>query len=96
MLELATISVIEARKVAAKSIAQRINASLRLQAYGDFSDVRLESENAEFWTFVSGSQAWFNDGGAPAALFVSVSKADAHILTRDEVEDFYKKVFTFA
>ena len=91
MLELATISVNEARALAAENIAQRISASPRLQAYTDFSDVRLESENAEFWIFASGSYQWYADGGAPAALFVSLSKLDAHILTRDEVEDFYQK-----
>jgi len=77
----------EAFKIAGKAISQMQKKT----KYNDFSSIELNSENDSFWTFVSGSQAVINDGYAPGAFFVSVDKADGHVWTRPEKENFYQR-----
>lgn len=83
------LTITEAKRIAAKAIGAQIAASPRLSRYSDFSAVSYNDETEEFWTFVAGSDAWQRDGGVPGAIFVSVSKSDAHVLNRAEIERFY-------
>jgi hypothetical protein len=72
-------------------IAEKAIKSLQESShYDDFSSVELFEETEAFWTFISGSQAMFDDGIIPGAFFVSVDKTDGHIWTRRETEDFYQ------
>lgn len=59
--------------------------------YDDFSPVVVHEETEAFWTFVSGSDAMFNDGYVPGAFFVSVDKTDGHIWTRREKENYFQQ-----
>lgn len=61
--------------------------------YKDFTPVAFHEETEVFWTFVSGSEAMFNDGGVPGAFFVSVDKTDGHIWTRQEKENYFTNQF---
>ncbi len=79
----------EASRIADSEIVRRLAQSPRLTRYTDFTPTQLCDETVAFWTFCSGSEQWGEDGGAPAALYVSVSKADGHILSREEVEKFH-------
>jgi len=81
------LSKSESFKVAKKAISQMQSES----EYSDFSPIELFNENDSFWTFISGSQAMINDGIIPGAFFVSVDKADGHVWTRREKEDFYQR-----
>lgn len=78
-------------KKKAFDIAEKAIKSLQESShYEDFSPVEHFEETDAFWTFVSGSQAMFDDRIIPGAFFVSVDKIDGHILTRREKEDFYQ------
>lgn len=78
-------------KKKAFDIAEKAIKSLQESSrYDDFSPIELFEETDAFWTFVSGSQAMFDDGIIPGAFFVSVDKTDGHIWTRREKEDFYQ------
>ena len=77
----------EGFEIAEKVINQKQKAS----GYNDFSPIELHQETNSFWTFVSGSQTMIDDGYIPGAFFVSVDKADGHIWTRREKENFYQR-----
>lgn len=77
----------ECFKIAEKAITQKQKES----NYDDFSPVELHQETDAFFTFISGSQAMINDDIIPGAFFVSVDKADGHIWTRREKEEFYQR-----
>lgn len=79
----------KAYEVAVKKIEERQKAS----NYDDFSPVELHEESEAFWTFVSGSDAMFNDGYVPGAFFAVVDKTDGHLWTRSEQENYYKQKF---
>ncbi|MDQ3687679.1 MAG: hypothetical protein M3430_19055 [Acidobacteriota bacterium] len=89
MLETAQITLSQARQIAAAEIERRIKNSPCVSQYSDFSPVDLKEENERFWTFVSGSEQWYEDGGTPAAVYASVDKADGHIWSREEKEQYY-------
>jgi hypothetical protein len=91
MIEL-IVSIEEALKIADTEARRLIEKSPRLSSYTDFSSLRLKDESSEFWTFVSGSNQWYEDGGVPAAIYISVDKRDGHIWSREELEQFYMKV----
>ncbi len=74
-------------EIAVKEIERRQKSS----DYDDFSPVTLLEENEAFWTFVSGSDAMFEDGYVPGAFFVNIDKTDGHIWTRREEEIFYQR-----
>ncbi len=78
----------EALQIAECHIRERIEASDFLSRY-EFGEVGLQSENERFWTFVSGSDELFWEGYVPGAVYACVDKADGHIWTDEEVEQFY-------
>lgn len=69
---------------------KKIKELQKKSKYDDFSPVVFQEETESFWTFVSGSDAMFNDGYVPGAFFVSVDKTDGHIWTRREKENYYQ------
>jgi hypothetical protein len=77
----------KALEIAMKELERR----QKLSNYNDFSPVEIHEENDLFWTFVSGSEAMFEDGYVPGAFFVSVDKTDGHIWTRSETENYYQQ-----
>lgn len=78
-----------ALRIASEDIERRIENSARLSKYS-FSHVELKNANDKFWTFVSGSEELQAEGVVPGALYASVDKTDGHLLTSDEVEQFYR------
>jgi hypothetical protein len=83
-----TITYDEALQIAGRHIRERIGASDLLSRY-EFGEVGLRSENERFWTFVSGSDELFWDGYVPGAVYACVDKADGHLWSDEEVEQFY-------
>ncbi len=77
------------KKKAFEIAEQRIKALQQRSNYNDFTPVVFQEETDAFWTYVSGSDAMFNDGIVPGAFFVSVDKADGHIWTRQEKENYF-------
>lgn len=75
----------QALQIAEKAIKEMQKSS----DYKDFSPVCLKTETDAFFTFVSGSDAMFNDGIVPGAFFVTVDKRDGHLWTKQETEKFY-------
>lgn len=77
------------KKKAFEIAEQRIKELQQRSNYDDFTPVVFQEETDAFWTYVSGSDAMFNDGIVPGAFFVSVDKADGHIWTRQEKENYF-------
>ena len=77
------------KKKAFEIAEQKIKKFQQESNYDDFFPVVFQEETDFFWTFVSGSDAMFNDGYVPGAFFVSVDKADGHIWTRREKENYF-------
>lgn len=81
------ISKIKALSIARKAIKSKQSKT----KYTDFSEIRLNEENSQFWVFVSGSEKMYNDGHIPGAFFVHIDKKDGHILSCEEEASFYQK-----
>lgn len=77
------------KKKAFEIAEKKIKELQQKSSYNDFSPVVFQEETEAFWTFVSGSEAMFNDGSVPGAFFVSVDKTDGHIWTRQEKENYF-------
>src|SRR5215510_10476521 len=78
----------EAIQIADRHIKERINSSDFLSKQ-EFGQIGLRSENERFWTFVRGSDQLFDEGYVPGAVYACVDKADGHLWSDDEVEQFY-------
>ena len=81
------LSKTEALEIAEKEIRKLQKAS----GYDDFSPIELHEVTDDFLTYISGSDAMFDDGYVPGAFFVSVDKTDGHIWTRQEKETYFTK-----
>jgi hypothetical protein len=79
-------------KIKALSIAEKVIKAKQSETdYDDFSEITLNAETDNFWTFVSGSEKMFENGIIPGAFFVHIDKSNGHILSSSEESDFYKK-----
>ncbi|MGH9846346.1 MAG: hypothetical protein ACREEM_47210 [Blastocatellia bacterium] len=78
----------EALQIAERHIKERVRVSDFLSRY-EFGELGLRSENERFWTFVRGSDQLFDEGYVPGAVYACVDKADGHLWSGDEVEQFY-------
>ena len=82
------LSLAEAKQIAEREAQQRIAASPIFSRY-EFTPVTMQSETERFWVFVSSSEALFEDGVTPDAIYVCVDKTDGHLWNRIEQETFY-------
>lgn len=78
-----------AHRLATQEIERRRAAFPHLQQYNDWTPAELKSETDKFWTFVSGSEQWYEDGGVPAALYVTIDRHDGHIWSDEEIKRYY-------
>lgn len=77
-----------AKQIAEREIKQRIAASPIFSRY-EFTPLIMQSETERFWVFVSSSEALFEDGVTPDAIYVCIDKTDGHLWSRMEQETFY-------
>ncbi len=80
-----------AQTIAARELARVTGQSERLSHYR-FGPLRLRQENERFWTLYAGARELVEEGGAPGGIHICVDKADAHVWTTEELEQFYLNV----
>ena len=80
-----------AQTIAERELARVTGQSERLSHYR-FGPLRLRQENERFWTFYAGSRELVEEGGAPGGIHICVDKADGHVWTTEELEQFYLNV----
>lgn len=83
-----TLTYTEALNIAERHIKEQIQNSAFFSRY-QFGEVGSQSENERFWTFVCGSDELFDEGYVPGAVYACVDKADGHLWSDEEVEQFY-------
>jgi hypothetical protein len=85
------IKLEQAEQVAGHALKAKIEASAFLAKY-EFGELFLRSENDHFWTFCRGSEQLFDEGYVPGAVYACVSKRDGHVLSDQEIEEYYLEV----
>jgi hypothetical protein len=83
-----TLTYTKALQIAERHIREQIQNSVFFSRHR-FGEVGLQSENESFWTFVCGSDELFDKGYVPGAVYACVDKADGHLWSDEEVEQFY-------
>lgn len=82
------LNLATAQQIAERETHRRIAASPIFSRY-QFSPPTMQSETDRFWVFVSSSEALFEEGVTPDAIYICVDKMDGHLWSRIEQETFY-------
>lgn len=79
----------EAQSIARKEVEKIVEADPELDE-SEVKEIRLESENARFWTFWADIPKLIEAGWNPGAIVVLIDKNDGRVLTEAEETQFYK------